>query len=158
MTLVAVKNLSLSIHGTQILHEVSLSVAPGEVVAVTGESGSGKSMTALAIMQLLPDGSETTGAIDLDGEDVTQARETRMCELRGNNIGMVFQEPMTALNPVQTIGAQVGAAVQQHRPALTGGRLVRVDHIADKRGLAGDVDVVHAGLRAGGGRCDHTHL
>ena len=135
MTLVAVKNLSLSIHGTQILHEVSLSVAPGEVVAVTGESGSGKSMTALAIMQLLPDGSETTGAIDLDGEDVTQARETRMCELRGNNIGMVFQEPMTALNPVQTIGAQVGDAVQLHRPDLD--VVARTVEVLARVGLAG---------------------
>lgn len=134
MSLLDIKNLSLSIHGTPILRDVSLTVAPGEVVAVTGESGSGKSMTALAVMQLLPDGSETTGAVDFDGEDVTQSSETRMCAQRGNNIGMVFQEPMTALNPVQTIGAQVGETVQLHRPDLDAG--TRTAEVLARVGLA----------------------
>lgn len=118
MSLLDIQNLSLSIHDTPILKDVSLQVAPGEVVAITGESGSGKSMTALAIMQLLPEGSKTTGSVDFDGEDVTRSSETRLCALRGNTIGMVFQEPMTALNPVQTIGAQVSETVQLHRPDL----------------------------------------
>ncbi|MEQ3711318.1 ABC transporter ATP-binding protein [Tateyamaria sp.] len=135
MSLLEVKNLSLSIHGTPILQDVSLTVAPGEVVAVTGESGSGKSMTALAIMQLLPDGSETTGAVDFDSEDVTRSSEARMCALRGNNIGMVFQEPMTALNPVQTIGAQVGETVQLHRPDLDAE--TRTAEVLERVGLAG---------------------
>ena len=118
MSLLAITDLSLSIHGADILRDVSLSIAAGEVVAVTGESGSGKSMTALAIMQLLPDGSETRGAVVLDGQDVTELSETDMCALRGARVGMVFQEPMTALNPVQTIGAQVAETVQLHRPDL----------------------------------------
>ena len=135
MSLLEVKNLSLSIHGTPILHNVSLNVAPGEVVAVTGESGSGKSMTALTIMQLLPDGSETTGAVNFDGEDVTQSNEARMCALRGNNIGMVFQEPMTALNPVQTIGAQIGETVLLHRPDLDAA--ARTAEVLERVGLSG---------------------
>jgi peptide/nickel transport system ATP-binding protein len=118
MSLLAITDLSLSIHGADILRDVSLSIAAGEVVAVTGESGSGKSMTALAIMQLLPDGSETHGAVVLDGQNVTELSETEMCALRGAQVGMVFQEPMTALNPVQTIGAQVAETVQLHRPDL----------------------------------------
>jgi len=135
MSLLEVKDLSLSIHDTRILHDVSLTVAPGEVVAVTGESGSGKSMTALAIMQLLPEGSETTGAVEYDGKDVTQTSEARMCTLRGNNIGMVFQEPMTALNPVQTIGSQIGEAVQLHRPDLDAAK--RTTEVMERVGLAG---------------------
>jgi len=118
MSLLEITGLSLAIHGVPILRDVSLTIAPGEVVAVTGESGSGKSMTALTIMQLLPDGSETRGAVILDGQDVTQLSEARMCGLRGDRVGMVFQEPMTALNPVQTIGAQIGETVQLHRPDL----------------------------------------
>ncbi|MEM9788507.1 MAG: ATP-binding cassette domain-containing protein, partial [Pseudomonadota bacterium] len=135
MSLLEVKNLSLSIYGTPILHNVSLNVAPGEVVAVTGESGSGKSMTALTIMQLLPDGSETTGAVNFDGEDVTQSNEARMCALRGNNIGMVFQEPMTALNPVQTIGAQISETVLLHRPDLDAA--ARTAEVLERVGLSG---------------------
>lgn len=118
MTLLEIKDLSLTIHGAPILRNVSLQVTTGEIVAVTGESGSGKSMTALSIMQLLPDGSSTTGAVLLDGQDVTQLSEAALCDLRGDAVGMVFQEPMTALNPVHSIGAQVAETVRLHRPDL----------------------------------------
>ncbi|MEO0401333.1 MAG: ABC transporter ATP-binding protein [Pseudomonadota bacterium] len=118
MSLLEIDALSLAIHGTAILRDVSLRIDAGEVVAITGESGSGKSMTALAVMQLLPDGSEVTGRVVLDGQDVTAMSEPDMCALRGDVVGMVFQEPMTALNPVQTIGAQVAETVQLHRPDL----------------------------------------
>ncbi|WP_299733568.1 ABC transporter ATP-binding protein [uncultured Tateyamaria sp.] len=135
MSLLEISNLSLSIHGTQILHDVSLRLDPGEVVAVTGESGSGKSMTALAIMQLLPDGSEAQGTVILDGQDVTQLSEAQMCDLRGNHLGMVFQEPMTALNPVQTIGAQIGESVRLHRSDLD--PAARTEEVLARVGLAG---------------------
>jgi peptide/nickel transport system ATP-binding protein len=118
MSLLDIRNISLTINGAPILRDVSLCVDQGEVVAITGESGSGKSMTALAVMQLLPQGSTTTGHITLDGQEVTATPEAQMCALRGNTVGMVFQEPMTALNPVQTIGAQVAEAVRLHRPDL----------------------------------------
>jgi peptide/nickel transport system ATP-binding protein len=118
MSLLAIDSLTLSINGTPILHEVSLNIAPGEVVAITGESGSGKSMTALAAMQLLPDGAALSGSITLDGHHVTRLSERAMCRLRGDVVGMVFQEPMTALNPVKTIGAQVAETVRLHRPDL----------------------------------------
>ncbi|MDG1102144.1 MAG: ATP-binding cassette domain-containing protein, partial [Ascidiaceihabitans sp.] len=103
MSLLDITNLSLSINGTPILRDVSLSVNTGEIVAVTGESGSGKSLTALATMGLLPTRSQTTGTITLEGQDLLTTSEADLCNIRGNNIGMVFQEPMTALNPVQTI-------------------------------------------------------
>ena len=72
MSLLDIRNLSLSIYGTGILHDVTLAIAPGEIVAVTGERGSGKSMTALATMQLLPKGAQTTGQIMLGDQDITQ--------------------------------------------------------------------------------------
>ena len=119
MTLLTVSNLSLSIHGLRILDGVTFSVAPGEIVAVTGESGSGKSMTALAAMQLLPKGGTTTGHIMLGDDDLSQMSEAALCGVRGNDIGMVFQEPMTALNPVQTIGRQVAETIRVHEPGVS---------------------------------------
>ncbi len=115
MTLLQIENLSLSINTTKILREVSLSIAPGEIVAVTGESGSGKSMTALAIMQLLPGGAQSSGSVLLEGQDLLNGSEDDMCRLRGASIGMVFQEPMTALNPVKTIGDQVMETILIHK-------------------------------------------
>jgi len=112
--LLTVQNLSLTIHGAEILKGISFAIEQGEIVAITGESGSGKSMTALAAMQLLPQGAQTSGAIMLRGCELTGLEETALCALRGNDIGMVFQEPMTALNPVQTIGDQVAETIAIH--------------------------------------------
>ena len=114
MSLLSVENLSVSIHGTEILRDVSLSVEAGQIVGVIGESGSGKSMTALAVMQLLPDGAVATGRVALGGHEMLTLEEGALCGLRGNEVGMVFQEPMTALNPIQTIGAQVAETVLIH--------------------------------------------
>ncbi|SEO33716.1 peptide/nickel transport system ATP-binding protein [Salinihabitans flavidus] len=114
MNLLQIVNLNLQIGSLPILRDVSFSIAPGEIVAVTGESGSGKSMTALAVMQLLPDRAQVTGRILLGETDLTKVGEARMCALRGNEVGMVFQEPMTALNPVKTIGAQVAETILVH--------------------------------------------
>ncbi|WP_147113406.1 ABC transporter ATP-binding protein [Tateyamaria sp. syn59] len=133
MSLLDIRNLSLSITGTLILQDVSLTLEAGEVVAVTGESGSGKSMTALAVMQLLPSGAEATGRITLDGHDLLMLDEATLCTLRGDLVGMVFQEPMTALNPVQTIGAQVSETVRLHRPDLDS--LKRARDVLDRVGL-----------------------
>ena len=115
MSLLNIENLSLAIHGTPILHGISLKIATGEITALTGESGSGKSMTAFATMGLLPKGATTTGSIIFDGADLLSLSEPQMCDLRGREIGMVFQEPMTALNPVQTIGAQVMETILIHK-------------------------------------------
>ena len=114
MSLLAIKDLSLSIGNTEILHDIDLDIQAGEIVAITGESGSGKSMTALAVMGLLPRGSAVTGKVILDGTDILKTAESDLCKMRGNAMGMVFQEPMTALNPVQTIGAQVAETILIH--------------------------------------------
>ncbi len=107
MTLLSVENLSLAIRGTPILREVSFDIREGEVFSLVGESGSGKSMTALSVMQLLPHAARVSGRAGFGGTDLLAQSERAMCAVRGRDIGMVFQEPMTALNPVQTIGDQV---------------------------------------------------
>ena len=115
--MLAVRGLRVEIGGAAVVADLSIDVAEGEVVAITGESGSGKSMTALAIMRLLPDGARASGKIALDGRDLGAATEREMCGVRGGEIGMVFQEPMTALDPLQTIGEQVSEAVRIHARA-----------------------------------------
>ena len=114
MSLLKIDNLSLDIGRAAILRDVSLSVDPGQIVGVIGESGSGKSMTAFSVMQLLPEGARCTGAISLSGHDILSLSEAEMCKLRGNDVGMVFQEPMTALNPIRNIGDQVAETILIH--------------------------------------------
>ena len=109
--------LSLAIHGTQILQGVSLTIAPGQILGLVGESGSGKSLTAFSVARLLPEGSVTSGQVTLDGTDLTALSEADMCALRGLRLSMIFQEPMTALNPVKTIGDQVAETLLIHRAA-----------------------------------------
>ena len=114
MKFLQIENLNLSIYGMGILKNVSLSAEKGEIIGVIGESGSGKSMTAFSVMDLLPTGTERSGRIALDGQDLLTKTEAQMCAIRGNDIGMIFQEPMTALNPVKTIGDQVAETVLIH--------------------------------------------
>lgn len=99
-----------------VIRDLSFSVAGGETLGIVGESGCGKSMTALSIMRLvpIPPGRIAGGRILLDGEDLLSVSQKRMRRLRGNRIGMIFQEPMTSLNPVFTIGDQIIEAVQWH--------------------------------------------
>ena len=96
---------------------VSYTVDAGETVAVVGESGSGKSVTALSVLRLIPDppGRITAGSVIFAGRDLLSLSESQMREIRGGEIGMVFQEPMTSLNPVLTIGRQITETLEQHR-------------------------------------------
>ncbi len=117
MSLLEINGLQLKIGAAEILHDVSLSVDAGQITAVIGESGSGKSMTAYCVNQLLPRGSRTKGHVQFNGHNMLALDESTLCQMRGKDIGMVFQEPMTALNPVQTIGAQVAETVLIHGAA-----------------------------------------
>ncbi|WP_424985051.1 ABC transporter ATP-binding protein [Microbulbifer sp. S227A] len=138
MSLLRVDNLSLSIFGTDILNAVSLTVEPGEIVAVTGESGSGKSMTALAVMGLLPPDTRATGVVALAGTDILSSTEAEICALRGSTVGMVFQEPMTALNPVKTIGDQVAETILVHKAMPPHAARARAREMLDRVGLPAD--------------------
>src|SRR5437763_6404524 len=97
--------------------DVSFSLRRGETLAVVGESGCGKSMTALSIMRLVPNppGKIVGGTITIDGKDLVQVDEAEMRDIRGNDISMIFQEPMTSLNPVLTIGHQITEALRLHQ-------------------------------------------
>lgn len=112
---ITVNDLSLKIGGAAILSGVNLALGPGEVTGLIGRSGSGKSMTALAMMGLAPRSARIEGEISIDSENILAMNEKALCDLRGNAIGMIFQEPMTALNPLQPIGAQVAEAFTIHQ-------------------------------------------
>src|SRR3954469_1358329 len=96
---------------------VDFAVASGETLAIVGESGCGKTMTALSLMRLIPHppGRIVSGAIKLGGKDLLKLSEEEMRRVRGNEISMIFQEPMTSLNPVMTIGRQISEALILHR-------------------------------------------
>ncbi len=94
--------------------KLNFDVSAGEVLAIVGESGSGKSVTSMAILNLLPKNARITGSIQLKGEDLRAASGSRMRHIRGNEIAMIFQEPMTALNPVYTIGFQIVETLRLH--------------------------------------------
>lgn len=112
----SVKNLTVAFGDKQVVKDLSFEIAAGSTLAVVGESGSGKSVTSLAIMGLLPEGNvRASGSIQLNQRELLSLREHEMCGIRGGTISMIFQEPMTSLNPVQKVGFQVGEAIRIHR-------------------------------------------
>jgi microcin C transport system ATP-binding protein len=134
--LLAVENLSVAFGARRVVRGVSFTVEPGETVALVGESGSGKSVTALSVLGLLPgSAANPEGRIALDGHDVLRAGGPELRALRGGVAGMVFQEPMTSLNPLHTIGRQIGEAITLHRPAEGAALRARVVDLLRKVGL-----------------------
>ncbi|WP_447921816.1 ABC transporter ATP-binding protein [Achromobacter aegrifaciens] len=121
--ILAIRNLSVEVAGAgnRVVRNLSLDVHAGETVCVVGESGSGKSVTSLAVMGLLPPGvlDVSAGSIRVEGEDVVSATQRRLREMRATRMAMVFQEPMTALNPVHTVGKQVDEVLRLHRKRMS---------------------------------------
>ncbi|WP_312147979.1 dipeptide ABC transporter ATP-binding protein [Brevundimonas sp.] len=135
MSVLDIRDLSLSIGSTPILKHVSLSVAPGEILGLVGESGSGKSMTALAVLGLTPPRATMTGEIRLNGQLVSGAPDAALQKVRGRDVGVIFQEPMTALNPVMTIGDQVAETVRLHKKVSRKEALAVARAVLDRVGL-----------------------
>ena len=118
MSLLEVEDLSVAFGARCVVDRVSFRLDRGETLALVGESGSGKSLTALSILQLLPPNAENTGRVVLDGKTMVGAKPDSLRRVRGGLAGIVFQEPMTSLNPLHRIGRQVGEAMALHgRPA-----------------------------------------
>ena len=111
----SVCGLTISLGRATVVHGLDFDIAAGSTLALVGESGSGKSVTSLAIMGLLPTIGRVTGSITFEGRELLTLSEPYMRRVRGGKISMIFQEPMTALNPVQRIGDQIGEAIRIHR-------------------------------------------
>ncbi len=110
-SLLDIQDLRIAFDGVEVVHGVNLSIAPGERLALVGESGSGKSVTALAILRLL-ESARLSGSVRWQGRELLSLEEPEMRALRGDEIAMIFQEPMTALNPLLTIGQQIAEVLE----------------------------------------------
>ncbi len=133
--LLAIDRLTIEFRGKPVVQELSLSIGPGQVLGLVGESGSGKSVTSLAILGLLDSAAQVRGSICFDGEELLTLRPEAMRRYRGRRIAMIFQEPMTALNPVMPVGRQIAEAIETHQPTLTR-REVRSAVIANLHAVA----------------------
>jgi peptide/nickel transport system ATP-binding protein len=115
---------------------VTLHVDEGETLGVVGESGCGKTMTALTIMQLLPNGGRIAGgSIKLGGRELTELKPDDMRKVRGDDIGMIFQDPLSSLNPTHTVGAQIAETVLLHRDVTKKEALDRAVEVLDLVGM-----------------------
>ncbi|MEQ9515929.1 ABC transporter ATP-binding protein [Roseitalea porphyridii] len=114
---------------------VSFDVERGETVALVGESGSGKSVTALSTVSLLGGSAEVEGSVTYDGREMVHADDKTLRQIRGNDISFIFQEPMTSLNPIMTIGAQIGEALQIHRRLPAASRRAEIKRLLGLVGL-----------------------
>ncbi|HEV7635144.1 MAG TPA: ABC transporter ATP-binding protein [Bradyrhizobium sp.] len=140
----SVANLRVSFAQTEAVRGVSLAVARGETHCLVGESGCGKSVTALSVMGLLPRGTgRTADHIRFQGQELLDMSERQMARLRGDKMAMIFQEPMTSLNPAYTIGSQMSEVLERHRGAT---RRQAMDRAAE---LLGRVGITAPGMRLG---------
>jgi oligopeptide/dipeptide ABC transporter ATP-binding protein len=128
--LLRIDGLHVGIGGNEVVRGVDLRIAPGEVVGLVGESGSGKSMTALAVMRLLPPGGTvTSGRILFRGQDLRERSIGELNRLRGSQIGMIFQDPLTALNPALSIGRQLTDVIRTHQNLGSRAAMVRAEEL-----------------------------
>ena len=124
-----VNDLEVCLSGSneKIIKGISFELQAGKILALVGESGSGKSVTSMAAMRLLPDALKiTAGAVEAMGVDLFKLSEARMQEVRGRKVAMIFQNAMTALNPVQSVGAQVAETLRLHTTLRRGNLRARV--------------------------------
>src|SRR5271167_4600607 len=136
--LLQIEALNVAVGAVPIVQNLSLKVRAGEILGLVGASGSGKSMTALAIMRLLPAAAATAGTVRLRGEALNEKSDLEMQSIRGREIGMVFQEPMTALNPLMRIGDQVAETLRLHRSASRAEARALARAALDLVGLSGE--------------------
>jgi peptide/nickel transport system ATP-binding protein len=133
--MLAIENLRAWFGANEVVRDLSLTLERGEVLGLVGESGSGKSVSSLAILGLLDPAARIEGSIRWMGRELVGLSNRELRGIRGREIAMIFQEPMTALNPVMTVGKQIAEAIQAHRPRL-GGRDAKREAIAALESVA----------------------
>ena len=133
-SLLEVDHLSVRFGASTVVNDVSFAIAPGEKFALVGESGSGKSITALSVLRLV-DAAATTGAIRFEGDDLVAKTDAQRRGIRGSRIGMIFQEPMTALNPLYTVGNQIAEVLMLHEGLLKNAARARAIELLARTGI-----------------------
>ena len=147
-----IRHLNIAINGKPIVDDVDLDIADGERVGLVGSSGSGKSMIARAMMGLLPATAQVTGSVELGSTQIVGASDAAVADLRGRYVGMVFQNPSAALNPVMTVAQQVGLPLHLHYDLSLDERSERVTAMLAKVGLGEDVLAKYPHELSGGQR------
>lgn len=147
-----IRHLNIAINGKPIVDDVDLDIADGERVGLVGSSGSGKSMIARAMMGLLPATAQVMGSVELGGTQIVGASDAAVADLRGRYVGMVFQNPSAALNPVMTVAQQVGLPLYLHYDLSLTERSERVTAMLAKVGLGEDVLAKYPHELSGGQR------
>lgn len=147
-----IRHLNIAINGKPIVDDVDLDIADGERVGLVGSSGSSKSMIARAMMSLLPATAQVTGSVELGGTQIVGASDAAVADLRGRYVGMVFQNPSAALNPVMTVAQQVGLPLYLHYDLSLTERSERVTAMLAKVGLGEDVLAKYPHELSGGQR------
>ena len=135
-TLLSVRNLRVRFGSKDVVHGVSFDLAAGEKLALVGESGSGKTITALSLLRLAGD-AQLGGQALFDGRDLLRLPEREMRAVRGGDVAMIFQEPMTALNPLMTVGEQVGEVLRLKQGLTRAQSLVQATELLATTGIAG---------------------
>ncbi len=143
MSLLDIKDLTIHFQteegDVRAVNGISLSVEPGKTLGLVGETGAGKTTTALGILRLVPEpGKILSGSIEYKGEDILQMSEKAVQDLRGNEISMIFQDPMTALNPVMTVGDQIAEVILRHQNCSKVEAEHRMVDMLDKVGISAD--------------------
>ena len=134
MSLLRVENLVVRYGAATVVNDVSFTIAAGEKFALVGESGSGKTVSALSVLKLNQD-AQTSGRILFNGDDVLQKSESALRGLRGKDVAMIFQEPMTALNPLFTIGNQIAEVLMLHEGINARAAANRAVALLEKTGI-----------------------
>ena len=135
MTLLRVRNLTVRFGQKAVVNDVSFDLDTGERLGIIGESGSGKTLTSLAVIGLLPDAAEVSGSVMFDDVELLGKSDRELSILRGNRIGMVFQEPLTALNPLMRVGKQIAQPLRIHRGMRMKDALARATELCARVGL-----------------------
>jgi peptide/nickel transport system ATP-binding protein len=138
-----VDDLTVSVGSIEAVHQLSFVLEAGQRTGLIGESGSGKTLTALAMLGLLPEGLSATGRVLYRGRDLLAMSERDLCRLRGDRLSIVFQEPMTALNPVMQIGEQVAEPLRLHRRLRRGEAAMAARHALERVRLPDAAEKMH---------------
>lgn len=142
--LLEVRNLTIRFGSTTVVDDLSFDLDAGERLGIIGESGSGKTLTSLAVIGLLPETADVSGSVKFNGQELTGLTDRELSSIRGKHIGMVFQEPLTALNPLMRVGKQIAQPLRNHQGMSLKEGMKRAISLCERVGLPDPEHIVRS--------------